>query len=142
MSCPSRDRKPLAFFTPLPSSLPSMHFEHGFEPSDLVLELAQPLPLPPQPSALPSPSLPSPSVLPLPQHTSSMALSLAISSWNSRSIASLGSSLMRGLFLMFLARLAYLGVCVGGRDSMCGLYLALLELELELKWECEAEAQL
>ena len=29
-----------------------------------------------------------------------------ISSWNSRSIASLGSSLIFGLFLMFLARLA------------------------------------
>lgn len=35
-----------------------------------------------------------------------IALSFLISSWYSRSRASLGSSLMRGLFLMFLARLA------------------------------------
>mmetsp|Transcript_30489 Transcript_30489/g.81314 ORF Transcript_30489/g.81314 Transcript_30489/m.81314 type:complete len:311 (+) Transcript_30489:72-1004(+) len=37
---------------------------------------------------------------------SSMDLSRLISSWNSRSMASLGSSLILGLFLMFLARLA------------------------------------
>mmetsp|Transcript_5587 Transcript_5587/g.10538 ORF Transcript_5587/g.10538 Transcript_5587/m.10538 type:complete len:227 (+) Transcript_5587:1127-1807(+) len=34
----------------------------------------------------------------------------AISSWNSRSMASLGSSLILGLFLMFLARFAYRSV--------------------------------
>mmetsp|Transcript_41033 Transcript_41033/g.97495 ORF Transcript_41033/g.97495 Transcript_41033/m.97495 type:complete len:416 (+) Transcript_41033:320-1567(+) len=41
---------------------------------------------------------------------SSSALRRLISSWNSRSMASLGSSLMRGLFLMFFARLAYRSV--------------------------------
>ena len=35
---------------------------------------------------------------------------LAISSWNSLSRASLGSSLIFGLFLMFLARFAYLHI--------------------------------
>ena len=76
-----------------------------------------PLPSPPSPSS-PSQSPP----LPLPYRrprTSSMAFSLAISSWNSRSIASLGSSLMRGLFLMFLARLAYLGGEGGGGGIIC-----------------------
>mmetsp|Transcript_40494 Transcript_40494/g.89987 ORF Transcript_40494/g.89987 Transcript_40494/m.89987 type:complete len:375 (+) Transcript_40494:647-1771(+) len=52
----------------------------------------------------------SPTLSPSPPSASSMALSLAISSWNSRSMASLGSSLIRGLFWMFLARLAYLRV--------------------------------
>eukprot|EP00955_Chlamydomonas_euryale_P043650 352664-Chlamydomonas_euryale.AAC.7 len=51
--------------------------------------------------------MPSPSMMPSP---SSCALRRAISSWNSRSIASLGSSFTRGLFLMFFARLAYRSV--------------------------------
>ena len=43
---------------------------------------------------------------PPPPFPSSCAFNLAISSWNSRSIASFGSSLIFGLFLMFFARLA------------------------------------
>ncbi len=41
-----------------------------------------------------------------PPAAASSAFSRAISSWNSRSIASFGSSLIFGLFLMFFARLA------------------------------------
>mmetsp|Transcript_20875 Transcript_20875/g.58132 ORF Transcript_20875/g.58132 Transcript_20875/m.58132 type:complete len:285 (+) Transcript_20875:1125-1979(+) len=41
-----------------------------------------------------------------PPSPSSNCFKRLISSWNSRSIASFGSSLMRGLFLIFLARLA------------------------------------
>ena len=46
--------------------------------------------------------------LPLPGFPWSAAFSRAISSWNSRSSASLGSSLIFGLFLMFFALFAYL----------------------------------
>mmetsp|Transcript_116 Transcript_116/g.172 ORF Transcript_116/g.172 Transcript_116/m.172 type:complete len:263 (-) Transcript_116:458-1246(-) len=47
---------------------------------------------------------------PAPPAASSCAFSRLISSWNSRSMASLGSSLILGLFLMFFARFAYLRV--------------------------------
>ena len=46
-----------------------------------------------------------------PPFCSKAAFSRAISSWNSRSSASLGSSLIFGLFFMFFARLAYLSTC-------------------------------
>ena len=61
--------------------------------------------LPPQPS--PAAPLVCSHAL-CPHLAASSVFRRLISSWNSRSMASLGSSLMRGLFWMFLARLAYL----------------------------------
>mmetsp|Transcript_3793 Transcript_3793/g.13306 ORF Transcript_3793/g.13306 Transcript_3793/m.13306 type:complete len:288 (+) Transcript_3793:362-1225(+) len=52
----------------------------------------------------------SPAGTSLPPPSASAAFRRAISSWNSRSIASFGSSLIFGLFLMFLARFAYRSV--------------------------------
>mmetsp|Transcript_3721 Transcript_3721/g.13721 ORF Transcript_3721/g.13721 Transcript_3721/m.13721 type:complete len:275 (-) Transcript_3721:1072-1896(-) len=64
--------------------------------------------VPPGPPAPPiAPPAPPP---PLPAMSLICRFSRSISSWNSRSIASFGSSLMRGLFLMFFARLAYRSV--------------------------------
>jgi hypothetical protein len=69
-----------------------------------------PPPPPPPRAASAAPARPTP----YPQRpdaatpTSSAALSRAISPWNSRNIASLGSSLTRGLLVMDLARRAYL----------------------------------
>eukprot|EP00982_Pelagococcus_subviridis_P014982 31371-Pelagococcus_subviridis.AAC.1 len=49
---------------------------------------------------------------PAPAPPPSCAFRRAISSWNSRNIASFGSSLMRGLFLMFFALFAYRNVLI------------------------------
>ena len=51
---------------------------------------------------------------------SSIIFSLSISCLYSRSKASFGSSLMRGLFLMFFALFAYLSVLQGHRTSSTG----------------------